>query len=257
MGQPQSISARSEDRRSESEVWRVSVNYKGLPDDVEVGQVVLVDSGLLRLRVIAKHDHFIRCEALTAGALGSRRHINLPGVHVNLPSLTEKDREDLAAGVAAGIDFVALSFVRRASDVEELRGYLTELQSSARVISKIEEQAGVRNAEQIVRVSDGIMVARGDLGIEIEYPQLPLVQTQLIKACQSEGKPVIIATHLLRVDGSRPRCQHAPRFPDVSNAVREQGGDAVMLSGETTTGDYPLESVEVPPEYHSMHRADS
>ncbi|MCA9238046.1 MAG: pyruvate kinase [Planctomycetales bacterium] len=221
----------------------VTVNYRGLPGEVELGQIVLVDSGLLRLRVVAKDETHIRCEALTPGKLGSRRHINLPGVHVNLPSLTEKDRADLAAGVAAGIDLVALSFVRQASDVDELRTFLGDLGSTARIVSKIEEQAGVRNMHEIIRASDAIMVARGDLGIEIEYHQLPLVQTELVLACQAEGRPVIIATHLLESMIHSPMPTRA-EISDISNAIREQA-DAVMLSGETTTGEYPLESVEV------------
>ncbi|MCO6044086.1 pyruvate kinase [Aeoliella sp. ICT_H6.2] len=228
---------------SDDDVLSVSVNYPDLPNDVEVGQVVLVDSGLLRLRIVGKDEHRIRCEVLTPGKLGSRRHINLPGVHVSLPSLTEKDRDDLAAGVEAGIDFVALSFVRQASDVKILRDFLDEMDSDARIISKIEEQAGVRNMREIIRESDAIMVARGDLGIEIEYHQLPLVQAQLVRACQAEGKPVIIATHLLESMVSAPMPTRA-EISDISNAVREQA-DAVMLSGETTTGAYPLESVEV------------
>lgn len=233
----------SEDPREPSAALRVAVNYKGLPGDVEVGQIVLVDSGLLRLRVVDIGEFHIECEVLTPGKLGSRRHINLPGVHVNLPSLTEKDKDDLAAGVEAGIDLVALSFVRQASDVDALRGLLDELGSKARIVSKIEEQAGVRNMKEIIRASDAIMVARGDLGIEIDYPQLPLVQTQLVAACQAEGRPVIIATHLLESMISAPMPTRA-EISDISNAVREQA-DAVMLSGETTTGEYPLESVEV------------
>ena len=233
----------SGDCRPSDDVLRVSVNYKGLPDEVEVGQFVLVDSGLIRLGVIEKGEHYIRCQVLIPGKLGSRRHINLPGVHVSLPSLTEKDGTDLAAGVEAGIDLVALSFVRQASDVAQLRTFLDQLGSSARIVSKIEEQAGVRNMKEIVRASDAIMVARGDLGIEIDYPQLPLVQTQLVEACRAEGKPVIIATHLLESMISAPMPTRA-EISDISNAIREQA-DAIMLSGETTTGEYPLEAVEV------------
>ena len=203
----------------------------------------MVDSGLLRLKVLSKDAGSIRCEVLTPGTLGSRRHINLPGVQVNLPALTEKDAADLEAGVTAGIDFVALSFVRQAKDVVTLRKLLDEFGSSAKIISKIEEQAGVRNMDEIIRESDAIMVARGDLGIEIEYHQLPLVQTELVRACQAEGKPVIIATHLLESMISSPMPTRA-EISDISNAVREQA-DAVMLSGETTTGAYPLESVHV------------
>ncbi len=221
----------------------VSVNYPGLPGDLEVGNMVLVDSGLIRMRVIGKDASRVRLEVLTPGDLGSKRHINLPGVEVNLPALTRKDEDDLRAGVESGIDFVALSFVRQAEDVHTLRRLLDQLGSQARIISKIEDQAGVRNMHSIVRASDAIMVARGDLGIEIDYHKLPLVQTELVSACQAEGKPVIIATHLLESMISSPMPTRA-EISDVSNAVREQA-DAIMLSGETTVGSYPLESVQV------------
>jgi pyruvate kinase len=180
---------------------------------------------------------------MTAGSIGSRRHINLPGVEVDLPALTKKDETDLAAGIAAGIDFVALSFVRKAEDIVTLRKFLTSRGSEARIIAKIEEQAGVRNMDEIIRAADAVMVARGDLGIEMDYYRLPIVQTQLVRACQGEGKPVIIATHLLESMITSPIPTRA-EISDVSNAVREQA-DAVMLSGETTTGAYPLESVDV------------
>jgi len=222
---------------------RVSVNYRDLPQNVTVGATVLVDSGLLRLKILDKDETSIRCRVITPGTLGSRRHINLPGVEVNLPALTEKDQNDLRAGIEAGIDFVALSFVRQADDIQILRRFLDECGSRARIIAKIEEQAGVRNMDAIIRETDAVMVARGDLGIEIDYHRLPIVQTQLVRACQAEGKPVIIATHLLESMISSPFPTRA-EISDVSNAVREQA-DAVMLSGETTTGAYPLESVDV------------
>lgn len=221
----------------------VSVNYPGLPGDLEIGNIVLVDSGLIRMKVFEKDECRIRLEVLTPGELTSKRHINLPGVQVNLPALTEKDEADLRAGVETGIDFVALSFVRQAEDVRTLRRLLDSLGSKARIISKIEDQAGVRNMVEIVRASDAIMVARGDLGIEIDYHKLPLVQTALVQACQADGKPVIIATHLLESMITSPMPTRA-EISDVSNAVREQA-DAVMLSGETTVGSYPLESVQV------------
>lgn len=221
----------------------VSVNYPGLPAAVDVGATVLVDSGLMRLKVLDKTATVVRCQVLTVGQLGSRRHINLPGVEVNLPALTEKDESDLRAGIQADIDFVALSFVRRADDVQTLRDFLTANNSQAKIISKIEEQAGVRNMDSIIRASDAIMVARGDLGVEIDFHRLPLLQTQLINACQREGKPVIVATHLLESMIESPIPTRA-EISDVCNAVREQA-DAVMLSGETTIGAYPIESVEV------------
>lgn len=225
------------------DVPAVSVNYPGLPADLDLGTIVLIDSGLIRMRVLEKDSARVRCQVLTPGTLGSKRHINLPGVFVNLPCLTSKDENDLQAGVRAGIDFVALSFVRQAEDIRTLRRYLDKLGSSAKIIAKIEDQAGVRNMREIIQESDAIMVARGDLGIEIDYHRLPLVQTELVAMCQAEGKPVIIATHLLETMITSPMPTRA-EISDISNAIREQA-DAVMLSGETTVGKYPLESVQV------------
>jgi pyruvate kinase len=221
----------------------VSVNYPGLPADVSVGATVLVDSGLMRMEVIEKDATRVRCRVLTPGKLGSRRHINLPGVQVNLPALTEKDEADIKVAVEMGIDFIALSFVRRGEDVVSLKGLLTSLGSKARIIAKIEDQSGVRNLEAIVKAADAVMVARGDLGIEIDYHILPLVQMRMVEACLAEGKPVIIATQLLESMIVSPMPTRA-EISDVSNAVRERA-DAVMLSGETTTGTYPLECVDV------------
>jgi pyruvate kinase len=221
----------------------VSVNYPGLPNDVQVGNTVLLDSGLIRLQVISKDATHVCCKVLTPGKCGSRRHINLPGVDVNLPSLTEKDEKDIRIGVEAGIDFVALSFVRRADDIMVLRTLLDHLGSKARIIAKIEDQGGLRNLEGIVKMADAVMVARGDLGIEVDYHTLPLVQTRIVELCLMEGRPVIIATHLLESMISAPMPTRA-EISDISTAVRERA-DAVMLSGETTTGLYPLECVEV------------
>ncbi len=221
----------------------VAVNYPGLPGDVSVGATILVDSGLIRLEVLSKDASHVRCRVLTPGKLGSRRHVNLPGMMVNLPSLTEKDERDVRAGVEAGIDFVALSFVRRSEDILLLRDFLDNLGSRARIIAKIEDQSGVRNMHSIIKATDAVMVARGDLGIEIDYHTLPLVQTQIVDLCLKEGKPVIIATHLLESMISAPMPTRA-EISDISTAVRERA-DCVMLSGETTTGLYPLECVEV------------
>lgn len=221
----------------------VSVNYPNLPADVKVGATVLVDSGLIRLQILEKDETRVQCRVMTPGRLGSRRHINLPGVDVSLPSLTEKDERDIRDGVAAGIDFVALSFVRRGEDIQTLRTFLDGLGSKARIIAKIEDQTGLRNLEDIVKATDAVMVARGDLGIEIDYHVLPLVQSRIVEMCQAQGKPVIIATHLLESMISVPMPTRA-EVSDISTAVREQA-DAIMLSGETTTGLYPLECVEV------------
>lgn len=151
----------------------VSVNYPGLTGDLEVGITVLVDSRLIRMRVISKDDAHVRCEVLTPGSIGSKRHINLPGVFVNLPCLTAKDEADLRAGVKADIDYVALSFVHQAEDIRTLRRFLDKLGSSAKIIAKIGDQAGVRNMEAIIKETDAVMVARGDLGTEIDYHRLP------------------------------------------------------------------------------------
>jgi pyruvate kinase len=221
----------------------VDVNYPGLPQDVNVGATVLLDSGLIRMEVVDKDATTVRCRVTTPGRLGSRRHINLPGVDVNLPSLTEKDERDIRVGVEAGCDFFALSFVRRAEDIVVLRALLDHLGSKARIIAKIEDQGGLRNLTDIVRAADAVMVARGDLGIEIDYHTLPLVQTRIVDLCLTHGKPVIIATHLLESMISAPMPTRA-EISDISTAVRERA-DAVMLSGETTTGLYPLECVEV------------
>ncbi|MEI7775150.1 MAG: pyruvate kinase [Verrucomicrobiota bacterium] len=226
-----------------SGVQGVSVNYPGLPLDVTVGAIVLVDSGLIRLEILDKSDSAVYCRVLTPGKLGSRRHINLPGVEVNLPSLTTKDEADIRVGVDAGMDFVALSFVRKAEDIRALRVLLDSLGSEARIIAKIEDQTGIRNLEDITRAADAIMVARGDLGIEIDYHTLPLVQTRIVELCLKEGKPVIIATHLLESMISAPMPTRA-EISDVCNAVRERA-DSVMLSGETTTGLYPMECIDV------------
>jgi pyruvate kinase len=221
----------------------VPVNYAGLTHDVAVGATVLVDSGLIRMQVVEKNETSLRCRVTTPGALGSRRHINLPGVEVNLPSLTEKDERDIRVGVEAGCDFFALSFVRRRDDILVLRALLDRLGSRAGIVAKIEDQNGVGNLAEIVEVADAVMVARGDLGIEIAYHTLPLVQTRIVELCLAHGKPVIIATHLLESMTLAPMPTRA-EISDVSTAVRERA-DAVMLSGETTTGRYPLECVEV------------
>jgi len=221
----------------------VDVNYAGLPHDVHVGGTILLDSGLIRLEVLEKDDSSVYCRVIVPGKIGSRRHINLPGVHVNLPSLTEKDECDVRVGVEVGCDFFALSFVRRADDILVLRALLDRLGSRALIIAKIEDQGGLSHLDDIVDVADAVMVARGDLGIEVDYHTLPLVQTRIVDLCLHRGKPVIIATHLLESMISAPMPTRA-EISDVSTAVRERA-DAVMLSGETTTGMYPFECVDV------------
>jgi pyruvate kinase len=228
--------------RSE-ELYSVNVNYDGLIDDINEGDVVLVDNGVIHLKVLSKKDSRIRCEVLTPGELGSRRHINLPGVKVNLPPLTEKDLADIAVGAEMGVDFVALSFCREPSDIVELRRVLAEHGSLARVIAKIEDQSAVKIIDDIIRETDAVMIARGDLGIECPMEELPIIQRRILKAALKIGRQVIVATHMLESMIENPVPTRA-EVTDVANAVFEQA-DAIMLSGETTVGKYPVECVKV------------
>lgn len=237
-----SVKPQSEADRAE-EVRSVDVNYRNLVNDIRVGDTVLVDNGIIRLEVLEKNDARIRCRVLTPGELKSRRHINLPGVRVNLPSFTEKDRGDTLVGIAEGIDFVALSFVREGSDIHDLRSFLKKHGSGARIIAKIEDQSAIDHLDEIIRATDVLMVARGDLGIEIPLQELPVVQRRAVSTCLAIGRPVIIATHMLESMISQPMPTRA-EITDVANAVFERA-DCVMLSGETTVGKYPLECVAV------------
>lgn len=229
------------DRDRAEEIRSVDVNYRNLVNDIKVGDTVLVDNGLIRLEVLEKRDTHIRCRVLTPGQLASRRHINLPGVHVNLPSFTEKDRGDTLVGIEEGIDFVALSFVREAGDILQLRAFLKEHRSRARIVAKIEDQSAIDNLDEIIRATDALMVARGDLGIEVPLQELPVIQRRAVRTCLAIGRPVIIATHMLESMINQPMPTRA-EITDVANAVYEQA-DCVMLSGETTVGKYPLECV--------------
>lgn len=232
-----------EDRRGSEEIRSVDVNYRNLVNDIRVGDTVLVDNGLIRLEVLSKNDAHIRCRVLTPGELKSRRHINLPGVHVSLPSFTEKDRADTLVGIEAGVDFIALSFVREAADIHGLRAFLQEHGSRARIVAKIEDQSAIDHLDGIIRATDVLMVARGDLGIEIPLQELPVVQRRAVRTCLAIGRPVIIATHMLESMIGQPVPTRA-EITDVANAVFESA-DCVMLSGETTVGRYPLDCVRV------------
>lgn len=228
---------------SSEELHSVNVNYDGLIDDIAVGDTVLVDNGNIHMQVLSKIGHRIRCEVLTPGVMGSRRHINLPGVKVNLPPLTEKDLADVAVGAEMHVDYVALSFCREPSDVDALRKVLREHGSSARIIAKIEDQLAVKNIHGIIQITDVVMVARGDLGIECPMEELPIIQRKIVKRCLAKGVPVIVATHMLESMITNPVPTRA-EITDVANAVFEQA-DAIMLSGETTVGKYPVKCVEV------------
>ena len=216
----------------------IVVNYPELPDSVAVGDRVQLDNGLMNVDVVARRGRRLECRVADGGDLGSRKHVNLPGVAVNLPAVTGKDREDIAFGMEQEVDFVALSFVRSAEDVETLRGLLGPKGARAvKIIAKIENQEGVRNAEAIARAADGVMVARGDLGIETDIAALPIVQRRLMEICARLGKRCVVATHLLESMIENPSPTRA-EVTDVANAVYE-GADAMMLSGETSVGAYP------------------
>jgi len=221
----------------------VDVNYEGLVNDIAVGDTVLVDNGVIHMKVLSKDHHRIRCQVLTEGILGSRRHINLPGVKVNLPPLTEKDLADIALGVEMQVDYVALSFCREASDILSLKRVLAEQGSEARTVAKIEDQHAVSVLDEIIDASDAVMVARGDLGVECPMEELPIIQRRIVKHCIQRGKQVIVATHMLESMIENPLPTRA-EITDVANAVFEQA-DAIMLSGETTVGKYPIECVQV------------
>jgi pyruvate kinase len=225
------------------ERYSVDVNYGGFADDVTVGNTILVDNGLIKLLVLDKGRNRVRCKVLTRGILGSRRHINLPGVHVNLPSLTRKDLADVSLGVEMGADFIGLSFVREKSDIEQLRELLSRKKSKAQIVAKIEDQLAVRSIGEMIESTDVIMVARGDLGIECPMEELPIIQRRIVKNCLRLGKPVVVATQLLESMITNPLPTRA-EITDVANAVFEQA-DALMLSGETTIGRYPVDCVEV------------
>lgn len=221
----------------------IAVNYDHLVNDIKVGDAVLVDNGNLHLTVVEKRSNRITCEVVTQGTLGSRRHINLPGVRVSLPALTDKDIEDVDLGIELGVDFIALSFCREPEDVLRLKGILDYRRAPQKVIAKLEDQQAIRNLEEIIENADGIMVARGDLGIECPYEELPIIQRRIVKACIIKGKPVIVATHMLESMIESPSPTRA-EITDVSNAVFEQA-DAIMLSGETSVGKYPLKCIDM------------
>src|SRR5437899_891691 len=228
---------RSEEERS------VDVNYENFVNDINPGDVVLIDNGALQMKVLAKSGNKVECEVLTEGKLGSRRHINLPGVKVSLPALTAKDIADVRLGLELAVDFIALSFVREARDLLQLKELFGQAKPPPQVIAKIEDQQALVNLDAIIRESDALMVARGDLGIEVPYEELPIIQRRIVKACLQHGKPVIVATHMLESMIESPMPTRA-EVTDVANAVFEQA-DAIMLSGETTVGKYPLKCVEV------------
>ncbi|MCE3200074.1 pyruvate kinase [Paenibacillus sonchi] len=221
---------------------RISVTYTDLPSDVQVGSTILIDDGLIGLTVVDIQGTEIKTRIVNGGTIKSKKGVNVPGVAISLPGITEKDTNDIIFGIEQDIDFIAASFVRKASDVQEIRALLEKHNAShIQIISKIENQQGVDNLDEILAVSDGLMVARGDLGVEIPAEDVPLAQKLMIQKCNIAGKPVITATQMLDSMQRNPRPTRA-EASDVANAIFD-GTDAIMLSGETAAGKYPVESV--------------
>ena len=221
----------------------IHINYEDLINDVDVGDMITVDNGLINLEVLSKEDRVMQVKVIDGGLLKSKRHVNLPGIRVNLPAITDKDRRDIEFGMQQGVDFIALSFVRQAYDIHELRELLGDKADKIKVIAKLEDQEAITNMVDIIAAADGIMVARGDLGVEIPLEVLPRIQRRIIRTCAEMGKRVIVATHMLESMIENPIPTRA-EVTDVANAVYEES-DAIMLSGETTVGKYPVKCVEI------------
>ena len=220
---------------------KASITYKNLKNDIKEGSTILIDDGDLELRVIEKNEEYLLCEVQNEAVLGNRKSVNVPGVRINLPSLTEKDRNNILFAIESDIDYIAHSFVRSKQDVLDIREILDNYGSDIRIIAKIENQEGVDNIDEILEVADGVMIARGDLGIEVPQERIPGIQRMLIKKCTLAKKPVIVATQMLHTMINNPRPTRA-EVTDIANAIYYRT-DALMLSGETAYGKYPVEAV--------------
>ena len=219
-----------------------SVTYKDLPQDVQPGGTIMLDDGLIKLQIITVNDTDIVCKVLNNGKIKNKKGVNVPGVHLSMPYLSQKDREDIIFGVQNGFDFIAASFVRTAQDVYEIRNLLNEYDSNIRIIAKIENREGVNNIDSILSAADAVMVARGDLGVEIDFTELPGIQKDIIDRSFSFGKPIVTATQMLDSMMVNPRPTRA-EISDVANAIYD-GTSAIMLSGETAAGAYPVEALK-------------
>ncbi len=225
----------------ESTHEHVYVNYPHFVRDLKIGDDILFDDGEIDLRVIEKNNDFLLCEAQNDGVLGSRKSVNVPGVRINLPSLTERDKQNILIAIENDIDFIAHSFVRNAQDIKDIQAILDEHKSPIKIISKIENQEGVDNIDEILEHTYGVMIARGDLGIEVASEKIPGIQRRLIRKCVQAKKPVIVATQMLHTMIKNPRPTRA-EVTDIANAIYYRT-DALMLSGETAYGKYPVEAV--------------
>ena len=219
-----------------------SVTYKDLPQDVQPGGTIMLDDGLIMLHIEQVTDTDIICTVLNSGKIKTKKGVNVPGVHLSMPYLSQKDREDIIFGVQNGFDFIAASFVRTAQDVYDIRNLLNEYDSNIRIIAKIENMQGIQNLEEIINVADGIMVARGDMGVEIPLEEVPILQKKMIKMAVAQGKHVITATQMLESMIKNPRPTRA-EATDIANAIYD-GTTAIMLSGESAAGLYPVEAVK-------------
>jgi pyruvate kinase len=230
-------------RQAELAPYWVEVSHDGFVAEVALGDIILVDGGMLRLEVkeITRTD--VRCQSLDEGVLSSRRHLNIRGKSADLPAITEQDWRDIDFGIEERIDFIALSFVRAAAPILDLQHYLDQQGVAVEVLAKIESAASIPELDSIIAAADGIMIARGDLGAEMPYEEVPLLQAEIVRKCRRSGKPVVVATHMLESMIVNPTPTRA-EVTDITHAV-QQGVDAIMLSGETATGRYPFKALEV------------
>ena len=219
-----------------------SITYKGLVNDVEVGGKILIDDGLIEMKVLRITDTDIECEVINGGKVSNKKGVNVPGANLSMPFISEVDRNDIIFGAQTGFDILACSFVRRASDIVEVRKLVEENGGKMVIIAKIENKEGIDNLEEIMEVADGVMVARGDMGVEIPFEEVPILQKRMIKLAEAKGKHVITATQMLESMINNPRPTRA-ETTDVANAIYD-GTTAIMLSGETAAGKYPIEAVK-------------
>ncbi len=230
------------DEDVEGDETRCAISYAALPQDVTVGDTILLDDGLVRLTVLETTSKTIRCRVENDGTMKNHKGVNVPGVSLSMPYMSQQDRDDILFGVEQGFDFIAASFVRCAADIREIRRVLDSVHSHIRIIAKIENQEGVSNLREILAEADGVMVARGDMGVEIDFTEIPAIQKDMIAQCVACGKPVITATQMLDSMIENPRPTRA-EITDVANAIYD-GTSAIMLSGETAAGRYPVEAVK-------------
>lgn len=238
----QDVTVTTEEVECDSSI--ISVSYKNLPEDVTVGGSILIADGLVELKVKkVVNEKEVLCEVINGGELGSRKGVNLPNVRLQLPAITDQDRSDIIFGINEGVDFIAASFIRNAEAIHEIRNIIKDCNSDVQIIAKIENMEGMENLEEIIEAADGIMVARGDLGVEVDAATLPYIQKTMIQKCNEAMKPVITATQMLDSMIRNPRPTRA-EVTDVANAIYD-GTDAIMLSGETAMGKYPVEAVKL------------